>query len=347
MMKSSFGKSFFIALGLFVLLEIILRITGADRVGSEKFYRNIFDPMPAFIPGQVNPYADLAEFLNKDGFRGPDFEPRKKPWKTRILCLGDSRTFGMVQYRDAYPSLLEKALNQGRSRHFFEVINAGIPGTNIFQHRLLFQKIFKDVDMDLVLLVAEPNFRPEIRAFRENMHDSGGNVVQHMKRLLSHLAVYRVMRRWTHKQDHRATVDDFQIEPPPIGGYENREFMADYKEDLMVIRELVTKKGATLVLLGAFDKKTVRTLRDAGFTDDQTNGHEPIKAYIFDKQAAAFAREFEVPYIDLAQAFLKVDENESDLWKDPNHPGALGNRIIAETIAKQLIALGLINENPN
>lgn len=62
--------------------------------------------------------------INSLGFRGP--EPRGKPF--RIVCLGDSVTFGWgVSKEEAtYPALLDRAL----SRRDAEVFNAGMPRWN-------------------------------------------------------------------------------------------------------------------------------------------------------------------------------------------------------------------------
>ncbi|MBW2388005.1 MAG: hypothetical protein JRG89_06160 [Deltaproteobacteria bacterium] len=48
----------------------------------------------------------------------------------RVLCLGDSNTFGIyLPEEESYPSQLEKRWNEIRSSRI-DVINLGYPGTN-------------------------------------------------------------------------------------------------------------------------------------------------------------------------------------------------------------------------
>ena len=65
-----------------------------------------------------------AEFhINSQGFRNPEFQMKKE--KTRIVCVGDSLTFGWgATDEQTYPFLLGKQLSE------IEVINGGVVGYN-------------------------------------------------------------------------------------------------------------------------------------------------------------------------------------------------------------------------
>jgi tetratricopeptide (TPR) repeat protein len=89
------GKIILIIFGIvlfLVLIEISLRLAGFIHL---------------FIQG----YRNRLALKEKDTYR--------------ILCLGESTTFG---YEDSYPSQLEKILNQENPNIKFKVINKGIPG---------------------------------------------------------------------------------------------------------------------------------------------------------------------------------------------------------------------------
>ena len=70
------------------------------------------DPMELRNPETKAQIKRLREFTvstNSQGFRGPEI-PKKKQ-KRRILCLGDSVTFGWgVEEEASYPALLRKTL---------------------------------------------------------------------------------------------------------------------------------------------------------------------------------------------------------------------------------------------
>ena len=71
-----------------------------------------------------NPPGDIFVRINADGFRGPEID-RSRP-HPRILALGDSCTFGMIE-RFSYPRVLERELRQ-RGQVDVEVVNGGVEG---------------------------------------------------------------------------------------------------------------------------------------------------------------------------------------------------------------------------
>ena len=75
--------------------------------------------------------GDGNEFLiNSLGFVGPEFEPKKSHGTIRIFALGDSCTFGSGYWKHAYPGILGRLLNSARRGQRYEVINAGIEGSD-------------------------------------------------------------------------------------------------------------------------------------------------------------------------------------------------------------------------
>jgi lysophospholipase L1-like esterase len=84
-----------------------------------------------------NWFTDFS--INSSGFRGSEFRTLKSAGTVRILCLGDSCTFGTAGLEDAdtYPAVLEKILNKSQRSVNFEVINAGMPGYSVFEGFML------------------------------------------------------------------------------------------------------------------------------------------------------------------------------------------------------------------
>jgi len=144
------------------LAEFALRMTG--RVSTEVVHvasDPTYDKIPGvFDPGQrvtERPRAELAHriSINSLGFRGEQVTLEKAPEKFRILCLGDSFTFGsFVNDEDTFPHLLgETFLRRGMS---VEVINGGVGGTTIIDQAHFLRKglVMKP---DLVLLTFSEN----------------------------------------------------------------------------------------------------------------------------------------------------------------------------------------------
>jgi len=89
--------------------------------------------------------------INKDGIRDCNY-PKEKKNAFRIICLGDSFTFGYgVDLKYTYPKILEKELNKIYSENY-EVINAGFPGYNTCQELILLKEKLIQYNPDLVIV---------------------------------------------------------------------------------------------------------------------------------------------------------------------------------------------------
>ncbi|RME39426.1 MAG: hypothetical protein D6788_05495, partial [Planctomycetota bacterium] len=66
---------------------------------------------------------------NRYGLRDYEFPEKPSPDEIRILCLGNSTTYGAgVALDETYPKQLERLLNEDASGRFYRVINAGGEG---------------------------------------------------------------------------------------------------------------------------------------------------------------------------------------------------------------------------
>ena len=94
--------------------------------------------------------------VNSQGIRASKDIPLPKAENSfRIICLGDSNTFGLdVNDQYTYPAQLERLLNEqaGNANLHFEVINAGIPGYTSRQGLVYLQKRLLQYQPDLVII---------------------------------------------------------------------------------------------------------------------------------------------------------------------------------------------------
>jgi lysophospholipase L1-like esterase len=107
----------------------------------------------------VNPQAFGREDvwtleINSDGFRGLGHSRRKPDENTfRILCVGDSITFGFsVDQALTYPQQLERLLRKRHPNRHFEVINAGVPGWSYLQGLRFLEVQGMALDPDLIVI---------------------------------------------------------------------------------------------------------------------------------------------------------------------------------------------------
>ena len=126
---------------LFVLViaEAAVRIAGADR------------PRPTgYAPVDTNRRA--ARPLNGHGYRDLPRAIPKPPNVRRVLSLGDSFAWGAsVEFEDAYPQRLERALTRRRGETW-EVVNLALPGLATVDHAAQLAAEGEAYGPDVVLL---------------------------------------------------------------------------------------------------------------------------------------------------------------------------------------------------
>jgi lysophospholipase L1-like esterase len=98
-----------------------------------------------------NPKWEIS--TNSGGFRTAEFAKVKPSGTFRIVCLGDSWTFGSnVDQDKAYPQQLTALLERNSPRANFEVLNLGVMGYSSYQGLQLLKRQALDFDPDLVLI---------------------------------------------------------------------------------------------------------------------------------------------------------------------------------------------------
>lgn len=89
--------------------------------------------------------------ISRQGMRGAEVAKAKPEGVRRILCLGDSRTFGYcVKEDETYVAQLERTWNQSHPETPVEVLNAGVHGYSSFQGLRYLEKSGLDYDPDVV-----------------------------------------------------------------------------------------------------------------------------------------------------------------------------------------------------
>ncbi|MCX6639190.1 MAG: GDSL-type esterase/lipase family protein [bacterium] len=99
-----------------------------------------------------------GKIVNSKGFRGPEFDIQKPERTIRIICLGNSCTFGWVdRYKDTYPALLWSQLAQSYPSKKIEVINCGIEGYSTYQILKMWDKSISSLRPDFVTIYTGHN----------------------------------------------------------------------------------------------------------------------------------------------------------------------------------------------
>jgi lysophospholipase L1-like esterase len=108
--------------------------------------------------------------INAAGLRGPELGRKREGW-VRVLTVGDSFTFGLgVSEEESLPSALLRALGAaerapegepsgppGATSLRIEMLNAGVPGYNLFQEHRLVDHRAAELQADAIVIVLIEN----------------------------------------------------------------------------------------------------------------------------------------------------------------------------------------------
>lgn len=313
-----------------------MRLAGLDRPA----HRSI--PLPEETAGIIQPDSDLFWSLkpnlrteyqgarittNALGLRGAAIGP-KQPGEVRILCLGESTTFGVKVSDDkTYCTRLEELLRGAGGN--YRVINAGVSAYSSFQSLVYFEERGLALDPDVVVLYHWVN-----DTLPTTLRDSGNTdlglarsdkALHAFRRslvagtLLRWSASFRALTYYVGRQrvywglapaPKGLTVEGILLHgrlPPRVPPSERREVLDAF-------RQQCRERGIGLIVVHP-------CYRDV---DER------------DEVLLHFCQETATAMVDIPEAFDQSGHAKPDLFLDPMHPTPAGHEIIARAIGRSL-----------
>lgn len=267
---------------------------------------------------KLPPDSDFLGYYrtNGSGYRGRELGPRREPGVFRILCLGDSCTFGLgVREDETFAAELQRLLDvayDGRLR--FEVANLGVTGYTSFQSRRQIERELPRLEPDLVVflptglndagLAAGPSDR-ELARRQDSLGFRLGST-----RLARCLGLGAL--------DHVIPAEGFAARNP---GGAPRVPVGEFAENLSDVADLCRAHGADLLLV-AYELADRAHARDPSLRARQAE---------FDR----FAKERGVALADPRPALRNL--KPSPMQQDGMHPTPAGHRILAGAVFRELV----------
>lgn len=227
------------------------------------------------------------------GYRGPERPPAgDEDAVYRILCVGDSVTFGFnVDQPDPYPRRLEARLRERHPGRRIEVVNAGVPGWTWVQGLRFLEAYGLRLRPDLVIAAHGTNdqFWRAVITDRERL-PGGGVPAPEMRpaTALERTSLYRLLagvgRRWRAAEPPLSPV----CRATQAGGETCRRVpLADITRTVGEMHDRLRSAGAELIVanMDFMETKAVEGVRRA-------------------------AAERQLPYLDLVAHFHALDEAE-------------------------------------
>jgi lysophospholipase L1-like esterase len=202
---------------------------------------------PNYILKGANGQGLETAAINSHGFRGPEFETVKPRGVFRVVCLGESSTFGYHDRDDeTYPFALGRLFAQEKLR--VEVINAGFPYYNSGSILSLLKQEILNYDPDLITLYA-------------GFNDAGWPIrigpIGHVALWLqSHSITYLLLREQMSSLAFRAELKVLgKVMPQMLSGdrlqlQKNSQLVAErYQENVRSIVRIAKSRGIWVVLI--------------------------------------------------------------------------------------------------
>ena len=302
-------------------------------------------PGAVWIGSKSDPSKQVR--MNSLGFRCREFSIKKPSSVFRVVCLGDSRTFGMgVSQEQTYPSQLERLLQKRCPNKRIEVINCGILGYTVFQGWQLFERRVTAMDPDVVTVLFDfndqlPAEHPD-SVYYYNAHSWAGRLKQKLRRSKLFVVFENLVLRIRAK---------LRPKPAPevlVGADQMREEVGavELGGEMVIKSRRVNEPEYRQTLAKLIDACKSRGILPVVISLPRLSFRPPfVKPQKYYASILSVGREHGVAVIDLLPVFLEYvgSANEAlqrqrakELLFDNCHPTALGDALIARAIARWL-----------
>lgn len=330
---------------LLICLETGLRLTELAPTQSLAYPD---EEMWARIPGPFAPNQDFVDRfrpslphrvrINSLGFRGRDLTVEKPEATYRILCLGDSYTFGdYVNDDETFPADLERKLRETFPGRAIEVVNAGVNGYTITDEAALAEEKGFSLRPDAIIVGFVLNDIADLTrrvSSRENQRLEAKNLsnspLTPLKSLLRRTATYNLLfvikATVLGRLRLDPTMQDLPIRHLLHPPYEERTegLFGLYRKELLRLNDLARSRGCrlTLVLFPFYE---------------QVVGDASAEAQA---RLTRMAGEAGIAVVDLLPAFRRSGSRATKLFLMPldHHPSATGHRVAAREVSASLAA---------
>ena len=264
---------------------------------------------------------------NGQGFRHPGDIGRKRKGAIRILCLGDSVTFGFrvplvfPEYPDAYareficyPLLVEKRLRDANPGKLIEVIPMAVPAYTSYQGLNWLERDISRLKPDVVTTCFGWN---DVSYRVASDHDAMPLDWQHLgaRWLLAHSQALTHFSRWRHTKNVKGA-------PPPPPANTLRVSIGDYLVNQVKMAWIARNHGARPMFIGSIYRDAVEDPREAAL----------MKQYR--DLLRASAAELDIPFLDVIPLSEEAFPANVPLFGERIHPNGWGHQVFASELLK-------------
>ncbi|HEY8515970.1 MAG TPA: GDSL-type esterase/lipase family protein [Candidatus Binatia bacterium] len=273
---------------------------------------------------------------NEQGLRHPERIERKRPGTFRIVCLGDSVTFGYripLVFPDApeqydrddapYPRRLERLLRAEDPARDVEVIALAVPGYSTHQGLLLLERWIDALEPDLVIICFGFN-DVSLKPSPDHVVMSRGFLPTVLRAVVS--SSQALLHLWSWWANGPGAPP-----PGPPPRLQPRVPLERYVENIGAMVALAREHGAQVLVVGPV------------YRDPQTNPPEGRRMRLYRDTLRATMEASGVPYLEIAELTEAAHLGNALLFGEHIHPSSLGHQLMAERILAALRRAGLLD----
>jgi len=356
-------------IGLIALAEVLLWGVGFESLRQKMLAQPgaplaarpkaiVDDPDFGWVlsPGFDGEIEGIRYTVNSLGFRGDDIQRKKPKGTLRVLCLGDSTTYGvMVQGTRIYAQLLKGKLSESLAPRGVEVLNGGVPGYSSLQVALFLSEQGFALEPDLITLCVGVNdslLNPGFCSSDSELYVPWRRAAHKAKLALGRSRLFTLLDRLTQRVMSRLGVSARREESSQ--GMKPRVRLEEYRANLTEIAHKCQDRDIPLIMFSfslseAYADMMRSVAEQVGTTfldvepllDQAAQDVEasPVESEVASRAtvSASAARIFAGVYEGIfSETMLKTHTNPA-LFIDPCHPTARGHEIIAGALADVII----------
>jgi len=350
---------------LLVFAEGIVRILGlaepslhsVDVAGGPQLNQADPELFWSLRPNARVIFQGVRVTVNSLGLRGPEIGP-KAPNEFRILCLGESTTFGArVHDEETYSAVLSTLLNKNQSARKYTVINAGVSAYSSFQSLKYLELRGFEFEPDVVVFYHEVNdYLPSAirdasnteigvlmtdRQLYESRTQSAIRNVSACSALIQWLQYQWAMRKVQRLQFQQVEnplkqigMPDMRLGPQMVTTSQGKTRSAQLNEIALGQRVTESERLQNLRDLAAMCKRRGVRLVVVHPSYAMSTRHECV--------LTRFCQENQVPMLEAYDALHPPSTAADAMFADSWHPTKYGHQRLATALAQFLESQGLL-----
>ena len=266
----------------------------------------------------------------------------KQPGTTRIVCLGDSVTFGFrvpvvwpekpTEYDPAwlpFPMLLEKELLAANPDRKIEVVTMAVPGYTSHQGLAWLRRDIDDLQPDLLIASfgwndASFSDVPDREAIRTNWYAVA------VRWLIDHSQAFAHATHWLRAKEAQARQQ--KQTGQPIVRPAARVSQQEYLNNMIAIQDMARLRGASVIVIAA------------PYRDNGPNSPEADLMLQYRVALGTAMRQRGVPFVELRELTPEAYPSNEGWFGERIHPNHMGHRLIASELLKIMSANHILKQ---